>query len=218
MPAFAMSAEEGAEALELDVRVCASGELVVAHDPDLKRITEGADTRAVADLTLDELSQIALAGGARVPTLSEVLSFARERRLAVNVEMKRDAPSRTAIVRATARLLHRWDPKHALIVSSFDPAMLSGLAVLAPHVPRAVLVHQTRWHTVHAATRIPVGAAAVHLDRRLTDPAAVRALLRRALVNVWTINDPDEARDLAALGVDGLITDVPGLIREALDE
>lgn len=218
LAAFQIAADEGAEALELDVRVCASGEVVVLHDPTLERVSGGADGRAAAELSLRELARVDLPGGARVPTLAEVLAFARERRLPLNVEMKRDVPSRTAVVRAVARLLGRWDPAHPVLVSSFDPAMLSGLALLAPQVPRAVLVHRTPWHGVHAATSIPVGAAAVHIERTLTRPEMVRRLLGRGqIVNVWTVNDPREARDLAALGVDGIITDAPGETREALE-
>jgi glycerophosphoryl diester phosphodiesterase len=215
--AFEASAREGAEAFELDVRVCASGELVVVHDPTLGRVTEGADVRAVADLDLAELARVALPGGARVSPLADVLAFARERRLPVNVELKRDAPSRTAIVRAAARLLGSWDPAHGILVSSFDPAMLLALRRLAPRVPAALLVHRTPWHLVATTLSQPFGADAIHLERTLTRPELVRALRARGLVlNVWTVNDPGEARDLAALGVDGIITDDPAGIRAAL--
>ena len=217
LPAFEAAVAEGAEAIELDVRVCGTGEVVVAHDATLERITGGADPRAIAELPLAELGRVTLPGGARVSTLAEVLAFARERRLAVNVEMKRDAPSRTAIVRALARLLGRWDPAHAVLVSSFDPAMLAGLRLLLPQVSLAVLVHRTRWHRLHAAMGVPVGAAAVNLERTLTRPDLIAALRARGFaINVWTVNDPGEARDLAALGVDGLITDAPGVVRDAL--
>jgi glycerophosphoryl diester phosphodiesterase len=58
---------------------------------------------------------------------------------------------------------------------------------------------------------------AVHLERTQTDPAAIAAHHRRGLrVGVWTVNDPGEAVDLAALGVETLITDAPGLVLEAL--
>jgi glycerophosphoryl diester phosphodiesterase len=217
LEAFAAALDEGAEALELDVRVCASGDVVVVHDETLERITAGADTRAVAALTLPELLAVDLPGGARIPSLAEALAFARERRAPLNVEMKRDVPSRPAVVRAVARLLDRWDGKHPVLVSSFDPAMLAGLGLLAPHVARAVLVHRTSWHGLHAATRYLNGAVAVHLERTLTRPDLVRGLVARGLVvNVWTVNDPAEARDLADLGVDGIITDAPGELRAAL--
>jgi glycerophosphoryl diester phosphodiesterase len=216
--AFRAAAEEGAEAIELDVRVCASGEPVVLHDPTLERVSEGADTRAAADLSLSAIKGVELPGGARVPSLAEALAFARDRALPVNVELKRDVPSRALVVRAAALLLRTWDPAHAVLVSSFDPAMLAGFAALAPRVPRAILVHRTRWHVAHAALAAPLGAAAVHLARTLTRPDFVASLRARGFaVNVWTVNDAAEARDLAALGVDGLITDVPGELRAALE-
>lgn len=219
LPAFEAAIAEGAEGIELDVRVCRTGELVVVHDPTLERITGGADARAVADLPLAEIAAITLPCGARIPTLAEVLCFARARELPVNVELKRDAPSRPAIVRAVARLLDRWDPQHGVLVSSFDPAMLAGLALLAPGVPRAVLVHRTEWHEAHAATALGLGAHAVHLCRTLTRPDLVARLRARGLaVSVWTINDAREARDLAELGVDGIITDAPGEMDAALQQ
>ena len=215
--AFRAASDEGAEAIELDARVCASGELVVLHDATLERVSEGADKRAVAEMYLPQIERVELPGGARVPSLAEALAFARERHLPVNVELKRDAPSRTAIVRAAARLLSRWDPAHAILVSSFDPAMLAGFGALVPRVPRAVLVHRTRWHLLHAGLGAPLGAAAVHLVRTLTRPELVRGLRKRGFaVNVWTVDDPAEARDLAALGVDAIITDAPGEMRAAL--
>ena len=214
--AFDAAIREGAEAIELDARACASGELVVLHDPTLERATDGADRRAVADISLDELRRVELTGQAHIPTLTEALAFARERRIPVNVELKHDVPSRGAVIAAAARLLHAWDARHAILVSSFDPPMLAGLRAILPEVPIAVLV-EPKWHQLTLRLARPLGAAAIHLERTLTSPDEIRALKARGLlVAVWTVNDPEEARDLAALGVDGLITDAPAVILDAL--
>jgi glycerophosphoryl diester phosphodiesterase len=216
LAAFEEAAAQGADAVELDVRVCGSGEVVVVHDPDLTRATGGADPRAVAALRWDELRRVDL-GGERVPLLAEVLALARARRLAVNIEMKRDVPDRPAVVLATARLLRAWDPRHAVLVSSFDPVMLTSLAVMAPHVARALLVHRSRYHDAALRLAPAVGSLAAHIERTIASPERIALLKRHArVVNVWTVNDPTEARDLAALGVDGLITDAPRRIRDAL--
>ena len=217
LPAFEQALREGAEGIELDVRVCATGELVVLHDADLDHVTASADHRAVIDLSWPELARVPLAAGAHVPQLAEVLSFARARRLPVNVELKRDVPSRTAVVTAAARLLRAWDPAHPILVSSFDPAMLAGFAVLAPRVPRAVLVHHEQWRRTALLAARPLRVDAVHLERTLATPARVARLhaLGRS-VNVWTVNDVDEARRLATAGVDAIITDVPALLLAAL--
>ncbi|WP_434041306.1 MULTISPECIES: glycerophosphodiester phosphodiesterase [Sorangium] len=216
LAAFEEAAAQGADGVELDVRVCGSGEVVALHDPDLERVTRGADARHAAALRWHELRQVDL-GGDRVPLLSEVLAFTRGRRLAVNVEMKRDVPDRAAVVRATARLLRAWDPRHAVIVSSFDPVMLASFGVLAPAVPRALLVHRSRYHDAAVLLAPALGALAAHIERTIASPERIALLKRQGrVVNVWTVNDPREARDLAALGVDGLITDVPRRILDAL--
>jgi glycerophosphoryl diester phosphodiesterase len=175
MAAFEAAAEENADGLELDIRMCASGELCVAHDPTLTRVSSGGDRRALADLSRAELERVELSVGVRIPTLTEVLAFARARRMPVNIEMKRDVPNRTAVVRALARVLVTWDPTHPVLVSSFDPFMLGGLRVLAPRIPSALLVHRSSFRRIATSMVGPIGAVAVHLDRTLTRPELVPA-------------------------------------------
>lgn len=218
MAAFALAAEQGADGIELDVRLCASGELVVAHDPTLSRVTEGADTRNVADLPYFELARVDVGQGEGIPRLTEVLAFARTKRLLVNVEMKRDVPNRMAVVRATARILKSFaDAPRWVLVSSFDPAMLAAFGLLLPQIPRAFLFEEESRLLHSGWPAFPLRAIAIHPPRTRANPATLRAYRERGLiVNVWTVNDPDEARDLALLGIDGLITDVPDVVCEAV--
>jgi glycerophosphoryl diester phosphodiesterase len=218
MAAFEEAHRQGADAFELDVLVCRSGEAVVIHDPTLERLTGGADTRAVADLAYSELKRVDIGSGERVPLLSEVLAFARERRLGVNVEIKREAPDRLAVVSAAARLMRGWDPAHPLMVSCFDPFMLAAFGPLAPRVPRGLLVHRTWWRRYALALPLPLGIGAVHLCRTIASPAVVRRLKGLGLtVSVWTVNAAREAQDLADLGVDSLISDAPGEVLAGLE-
>jgi glycerophosphoryl diester phosphodiesterase len=217
MAAFEMAARAGVDAIELDVRLCRSGEVVVAHDPALDRVTSGADARLIADLSYGELRRVDVGGGERAPLLAEVLAFARARRLPVNVEIKYDVPDRPALVAAAARLLRTWDPAHPVLVSSFNPAMVAAFAPLAKGVPRALIVHRSRWTEVAFTLPRRLGMIAVHIERVLASPERVRALRAQGLlVSVWTVNDPREARDLAAIGATGIITDVPETILPAL--
>lgn len=216
LAAFELAAEEGADGVELDVRVDRDGELVVLHDPTFERVTGGADTRAAAELPYEEIRRIDVGSGERAPRLAEVLALAQARSLRVNVEMKHDVPDRGAVVRATARKLGAFDPRVPVIVSSFDPRMVAAIGAIAPRIPRALLVHRTRWSRAALELARALGQA-VHVERILTQASTVRRLLQSGLVvNVWTVNDTREAQDLAALGVDGIITDVPGRVREAL--
>src|SRR5688572_10933517 len=74
--AFDLALQEGAEGIELDVRLNASGEVIVCHDVTLERVTGGRDRRAIHQLTSDECKAVRLDGGERLPRLIEVLDWA----------------------------------------------------------------------------------------------------------------------------------------------
>jgi glycerophosphoryl diester phosphodiesterase len=202
--AFERARQEGAAAVELDVRTCAGGELVVFHDPK-------ADGRLVAEAPRRELSRLG------IPTLADALAWATRTGMGLNVELKHDVPSRRRLAHAAAQALRA--ARCELIVSSFDPLLLVAMAALLPGVARAILTnaHQgTYGAALHALAR-PGLVQAIHVERTQTSPAAIAAFHARGLrVGVWTVNDPREARDLARLGVDTLITDQPAAIVAAL--
>jgi glycerophosphoryl diester phosphodiesterase len=209
--------------VELDVRTTRDGVVVVLHDLDLQRVTAGRDVRHAIDLDAADLLRVELEGGARVPTLADVLDWADASGLLVNVELKHDAPDLLRLTRAVARLLRgRRRVASRVLLSSFEPRLLAYAAALVPEVPRAYLFHEKQRHSktfVPSLIARGVSAIALHPERTLCTPGRL-ADWRRAghLVNVWTVNDPREARDLARLGVDAIITDTPANIRDAVAE
>jgi glycerophosphoryl diester phosphodiesterase len=216
MAAFELAARAGADGVELDVRLCGSGELVVCHDADLTRLTAGRDTRKVADLDHHELARVDVGDGQGVPLLSEVLAWAEPRRLRVNVEMKRDVPNRRAVVHETARLLESgaFPP---VIVSSFDPWMLAYLSWRRPSLLLGLLFASDHKLTRSGWPASVLHVSAVHPERTEIDAARLRAWQKRGrIVNVWTVNEAAEARALAQMGVDAIITDAPGRIGEVV--
>lgn len=217
LAAFERAFAEGADGIEMDVRFCGSGELVVAHDPDLGRLTGGADLRSVHLLPYHELARIDLGHNQRIPRLSEVLAWARGRRLLLNVEVKGDSGQHLALARAAQRALAGVPQIERFgMVSSFHPQILGALRALGCPLPLAFLFHegQRAWHPWRVGRLVGVGA--LHPERTMSFPGAIQEAQRAGfLVNVWTVNDEQEARDLAMLGVDGLITDRPEIIGEA---
>jgi glycerophosphoryl diester phosphodiesterase len=214
LPAFARAAEAGADGIELDVRLAGDGEVVVFHDPTLARMTEGRDERAVAALSAAELAAVLLPGGGAVPTLAAVLSFAKERALAVNVELKHDGGEHHRLAERTARVVRASGAD--VLFSSFDPRLLIGTAVFAPRTPRAWLLHPTRRWSLPAAWALARSGAlqALHPERTQVSERLVRAMKRRGLkVGVWTVNDEAEAGRFHAWGVDWVITDAPAALR-----
>ena len=221
MAAFERARAQGARAIELDVRACADGQAVVFHDRTLSRMTGERDARRVEDVPLAELRTLALgASRERVPTLSEVLAWASQGGIAVNVELKYDVPRIGDVARSAARAVR--GSRADVLFSSFDPRLLAWAAALAPSVPRAFLTHggQEAWaDAVRGLLRGPLvrAARALHLEQVEATPAAIVRYRRRGLrVGVWTVNDPVTATRLVRLGVGSIITDAPGAILDAL--
>jgi glycerophosphoryl diester phosphodiesterase len=218
MAAFELAARTGADGVELDVRLCRSGELVVCHDPTLARLTAGRDVRRIADIAADELGRVDVGDGEGVPLLRDVLGLAESRGLLVNVELKRDVPSRPRLVGETVRLLRDLGAFGSqVLVSSFDPWMLAHLGWLLPGVLSGYLFAPSPAYLRTGWPASALGADAVHPERTLCGADRLRRWRARGkLINVWTVNDADEARALSALGVDAIITDAPRTIIDAV--
>ncbi len=215
--AIRLAAEEGADGVEIDVRPCKSGELVVIHDADLARVTGGRDRRRVADLALRDLEKIELAEGDGPPSLRRVLELTKHLGLALNVELKRDVPWRLGAVRALVRELARTPGEQAIVVSSFDPAMLLAFRALDRATPTALLVEP-----VGLARHLERGAQwfgrFVHPEHTMVTGARLARWKHHGLTVVtWTVNDAAEIERLLALGVDGIITDVPSAARPLVE-
>lgn len=220
IPSFQRAADDGADGIELDVRTSSDGVVIVMHDPDLKRLTGGRDTRQCARLLGKELQEVELENEQHAPTLADVLDWAVPLEILINVELKHDTHDMPALATGVMHLL-RGRPRVArrVMFSSFEPKLLALVAVLVPEVPRAFLVHNGQ-----KLAKTPLGPAiartlATHMlnpERTMCSPERVARWKRDLMLNVWTVNHPGEAADLAALGVDGIITDDPALIRAQL--
>ncbi len=218
LAAFELALEEGADGVELDVRLDLDGDVVVIHDPDLARVTSGKDSRCIAELTRAELAGVDLGNKERVPRLEEVLRWARQRDARVNVELKSDVPRRSLLAWRVARLI-AGEPHAAerLILSSFDPLLVAAAARLLPWMPVGWLVEARHPMPSRSFLHRLVGATALHPQTTMVTASSVAAWQRAGLpVNVWTVNDPADARRLNELRVDTLISDEPRAILRAL--
>jgi glycerophosphoryl diester phosphodiesterase len=203
---FRAALAEGADGVELDVRLCATGELVVCHDATLARFTRGANVRIRATSAWS-LRQWDIGEGERVPLLREVLPLMRGRVL--NVEVKSDDGDPEELAYATAReVTDRAALGVAVIVSSFEPAVLVALRRFAPTVPRGLLLSDDPWEAADGAAR--AGAVLPHaIHPHHGACTAERVASWKALgakVNTWTVDDPADLRRVVGAGVDGVIT------------
>jgi glycerophosphoryl diester phosphodiesterase len=200
LAAFRAAADLGADGIELDVRATRSGALAIHHDAAVA-LAEG--DRAIGDL--DTLPSW-------LPVLDDALDACRPLRL-VNVEIKAspvDTGYREVDVAAVARAVGRAPVPVA--VSSFNLLALDAFKAAAPDVPTAWLT-MSRYDQLEA-----VSTAAEHGHQAINppDPATTAEVIAAAHaagleVMVWTVNDGDRMRELAAWGADVLITDRPAL-------
>ena len=190
LEAIAAAADQGARGVEIDVRPTRDGQIRVFHDPSLERLAGRPDV--VAERTAAELSTVDLGGGARIPSLTDVLALCRERELFLNVELKRDVPDRLFLCREVARILTASELP-ALALSSFDPFILAVMRQWAPELPIAMLY--TTSHRYLGLCAGPLGAVAAHPDQKLVTPREVASHQRAGRrVMTWTVNDPARAR------------------------
>lgn len=218
MMAFELALTEGADGVELDVRLDGDGRVVVLHDTTLARVSDGRETRLAEAMTAAELSRVDVGRGERVPLLKDVLAWSLERRARVNVEVKRDVRRPRALIEGVVRAVQAGGSAEGLLLfSSFHPLFVAALAVRLPRHARAWLVHERQRVLKRAPFHRGLGADGVHAQHGLVTAEALARWKRRpALVNAWTVNAADEARRVTALGVDGIVTDRPAEILAAL--
>lgn len=194
----------GADAVEIDVRRCGSGEVVVVHDGTVDRVTDG--TGAVADRSRSELAALDVLGTDEgIPTLGEVV-VALDDGVGLNVELKE-----TGLAGDTLGVVseHGGD----VLLSSFDVEALRE-ARDAGGESLALLFASDPDRALDAARSLE--CRAVHPHRDLCEASFVEKCHGAGFaINAWTVRSADEARRLRAAGVDGLIADAPAYCRAA---
>lgn len=204
----------GADMVELDVQQTADGRVIVFHDAQLKRTTDGRGAvrrrpfRALAGLDAGRWFSPRFRGE-RIPLLEEALAAARPMR--VNVELKRTAKKRR-LVRAVLAAARRAHATHRILWSSFDAGLLQQVPMTTP---RALICAVRPDHSLARAIRLR--CRAWHPRERLVTPARIaRAHAAGLRVHAWTVDHAARAAQLARWGVDGLFTNDPARIGRAL--
>lgn len=216
MPAFRRAYDEGFRFLETDVHATADGQLVAFHDLSLTRVTDRGGQ--IAALPWAQVRQARIAGTEPIPLLADLLEEFPDARF--NIDAKADSA-----VGPLADLIRRTGTGGRVCLGSFSDRRVASLrALLGPDVatsmgPREVfrLLRVSRlrrpFTTPAVAAQVPVSFSRV----KIVTPAFLATAHGAGVeVHVWTIDDPAEMRRLLDLGVDGLMTDRPDLLRRAL--
>lgn len=211
--AFELAMDLGAEGVELDVRVTSDRALVIHHDAAFRK--DDGSLLELRATPLAQLRHVSESEGRRIPTLDEVLAFSERRNALLNVELKPSGSLSGWLAQAAAAALRG---RERILVSSFHVGILQKFWRLRPEIPTAYLYERRLRFPLRWVQRF-TGAGGLHPMQTLLDAPTVQRLRGQGalVLNVWTVNDAARARELAALGVDGVITDVPGEILRALE-
>lgn len=215
LAAFRMALELNAQAVELDVHETRDGELVVIHDPDLRRIA--GSKQKVKDLSYSELSSKDAGSwfspefkDEKVPKLEAVLDLV-DGKVEVHVELKDG--SGPGVESRLLNLLQKRSPKcREFVVSSFDHKALARFRALDPRLRLGYLVGLTPYGgALRQASEL--GCESIHISlRQVSTRWTQGAHGAHKKLLVYTVNTPEEADGVESAGADGIFSNYPDLL------
>ncbi len=200
----------GVNGIEIDVFKCLSGELVLSHENNLKRLT--GKSGQLEKLTLGELKKFLVVGKYKIPTLTDVLQTI-ETPLFVNIELKglntAQATSKiiTNLSKSTSWRLENF------IISSFNWNELEQFRSIDKNTPVGVLLSNSM--SINEAIEFgkKINAQAIHPNFKLLNEKTVKKIKNNGFkIYTWTVNSKDDINYMKKLKVDGIISDFPDKI------
>ena len=217
LAAFELALAQGADGIELDVKLSADGHVVVIHDPTTDRTT-GARGR-VKDLSLAELRGLnagsfysANFSAEKIPMLEEVFE-AFGKKIFINVELTNYNTPRDHLVESVCMLVKKFNVQKHVMFSSFYASNLSKARSYLPEVPCGLLAFNGLLGAWARSFGFAFGKyAALHPYLKDVTPQQVQRVHRlKGRVHVWTVNAEEDMRRLFGWGVDAIFTDNPQL-------
>lgn len=198
---FKKALDLGVDAVELDVRKTRDNKLVVIHDADVKRTTNGKGL--VAELTLKEIKELSAEKGEKIPTLDEALDFL-DTKVKILIELKEPG-----LEKAVLSTVHAKKAEKSVIIVSFLEEALRTVRQLDENIETGLIYAK---HAKPEKTALELRAGYLLPLYRFTHTANVERAHKNGLkVLVWTINTPEEAEEFAKKGVDGIASDKPDI-------
>jgi len=230
LPAFQRSLQIGVDGFETDVHLSRDGTLVLCHNYTIDKTSNGKGS--ISQMTIGQLKAYDFGSyfspkfaETRIPTLREFLELivSNGGLRVLNIELKSPRANETSIVRDTIGLVREFDLFDSLLLSSFDPKLLAEAKQIDPTVktgflysPNSKVMFRVFRNPLEVAKEI--GADALHPFSMYVNADLVRKTHEAGMIlNTWTINSPRAISRMASLGVDGIITDYPDVVKGVLE-
>lgn len=194
-----------ADMIEIDVFIIKSGEIVVFHDDEVDRLTDG--TGKIEAYDWEGLQQLNLEGGHKIPTLQQVLDVI-DNEVILNIELK---GANTA--KPTNQIVHEycdskgWD-LDSFVISSFRWDELKDMRMVDNKIPIAILIGKDPLEAISIGKELD--AVAINPGyKSLTEGNVAEMQAEGFKVYPWTVNEADDIALMKSFGVDGIITNFP---------
>ncbi len=214
--AFELAHQQGADAIELDVKLSADGIPVVIHDSTVDRTTDGSGR--VVNLELAALQELDAGEGQRIPTLDEVFASVGGK-LLINVELTNYKTPNDQLVEKVVDVVEKHALAESIIFSSFFSRNLKRATQFLHQTPCGLLALPglLGWWGRSYGFRLG-DYQAMHPNLKDTTSQQIERIHRMGRrVHVWTVNAAEEMHQLADWNVDGIITDDPQLAVKTLE-
>jgi glycerophosphoryl diester phosphodiesterase len=199
---FKKAVELGVDAIELDVRKTKDQEIVVIHDADIKRTTNGSGL--VSDLTLQQIKTYSTEKNEKIPTLAEALDFI-DKKARVFIELKE-----TGFEEQVLSVVYRKELVKNVVIVSFLEDALRKVRELDPEIETG-LIYAKHKNPLKAALELK--AQWLLAFYKFTHTANVQKAHESGLkVLVWTVNTPEEVAEMKKKGVDAVASDKPDIL------
>jgi len=200
---FKKALEIGVDAVEFDVRKTRDNQLVVIHDADVKRTTDGKGL--VSALTVEEIKEFSAEKGEKIPTLKEALDFL-DNKVKIVIELKEAGVEEKVLLAVRENGLQK-----NVVIASFIEEALRKVRDLDKEAETG-LIYVKHKNPVKAALELE--ASYLLPLYRFTHTANVKKAHENGLkVIVWTINKPEEVAEYQKKGVDGIASDKPDILK-----
>lgn len=197
--------DAGVQMVEADLRLTKDGKVVIIHDPTLIRTHD--DRRKISDLTLEEIKNISKKEGREIPELNEFLQAAK---LPLNLELKVDGMEQ-AVLDAVKSFPHK------VLISSNNPVVLKKVRALDGKIPLGFIIGPKMgymWPFMMAVAK-QLDLYSIHPVHTLVTPVHMKSMRRLGVkVFAWTVNSIHDYLIAKGMGVDGVFTDFPNIIKE----
>ncbi len=205
LESFQKALDLGVDAVELDVHVCASGELVVFHDFTVDRMTNGSGE--VHKLTLTQLKKLKVSSKFEIPTLDEVFDLI-DRKCWINVELKGHETAQPTVELLEKYISEKGWQNDDFIVSSFQKEELEKVHALNPNINLGILTQASVEQALEWADQLSAKAIHPHFSL-LTEENCIEAQEKGYQIFTWTVNHEEDVHRLQHYKINGIISDFP---------